>query len=82
MAYRKKLTDFSFKINFNEILKIREKFEFNDYFFEFAKTEHSVPSFAVSITDAKGKKITYTGDGTTTEEVVNIAKNFPSKCCF
>ena len=78
LAYRKTLTDFDFKINFNEISKNNKKykkFEFENYNFEFAKTEHSVPSFAVSITDVKGKKVIYTGDGENTEEVVELAKN-------
>lgn len=75
LAYRKTLDDFDFKIDFNEFSEIKEKFKFGNYIFEFAKTEHSVPSFAAAINDKEGKKITYTGDGADTQEVVNIAKN-------
>ena len=78
LAYRKTPGDFNFKINFNEISKINEKFqkfEFDNYVFEFAETEHSIPAFAVSITDREGKKVTYTGDGAVTGEVVNLAGN-------
>ena len=74
LAYRKKLEDFGFKINFTEISK-GGRFEFRDYVFEFAETKHSIRSLAVSVTAKDGEKVTYTGDGENTAEVVNLAVN-------
>ena len=70
LAYRKTYEDFGFEIKVGEI---GGQMKFNGYNFNFARTIHSIPSSAVSITS--DKKVTYTGDGKCSREVVNLAGN-------
>ena len=70
MAYRKTYEDLGFEIKVREI---RGQMKFNGYNFEFARTIHSIPSSAISIT--KDRKVTYTGDGKYSREVVDLAGN-------
>ncbi|RLI95336.1 MAG: hypothetical protein DRO92_01960 [Candidatus Altiarchaeales archaeon] len=70
LAYRKNFDDLNFKIN---IKNVRNSYRFEDYRFSFAPMEHSVPCLAVSI--KRDGRVTYTGDGIPTKEVIKIAKN-------
>ena len=78
LAYRKRLSDFDFNINFTEIKEINgiyREFEFNGYRFNFAPVRHSIPSLSVSVTGRCGKKVTYTSDGEITGELKELAKD-------
>jgi ribonuclease BN (tRNA processing enzyme) len=75
ISYDKKLKDLKFGVDINEIgkKKMKEK-EFLDYKFSFAPTRHSFECYSISIIDDKKKKITYTGDGHPTDELLELAK--------
>ena len=72
LAYRKTLDDFNFRIDIHEI----KEGLFNGYKFSSAPMKHSIPCMAVSIeSDVDKKKLVYTGDGSPTREVINLARN-------
>lgn len=72
-SYNKKLTDLSFDVRLKEMSDTLS-FSENGYNFSFQKIPHSFPCYSISIT-SKNKKLTYTSDGSPTDETAKLAMN-------
>lgn len=70
ISYKKSLKDLEFTVKIEEV---EDEKETEGYKFKFGKTGHSIDCYAISL--VKDKKVTYTGDGMPTNEIIELAKN-------
>ena len=74
LSYEKSFEDLHFELETLEIPDLNGCTKYGDYELEFAQTAHLIECYSIAISK-NGRKLTYTSDGSPTEDTVSIAKN-------